>query len=150
MSVTRNDTFKRWDCGFRHPKCFFKRFKQRMRCSIFCNSYLSGAGQQQCWVQRCTCNEGYWQLSRWNNGGTMKDRAPWILKKRKKMEQWWTKYLGSSELSASFFVTCRTRLASLQHNLIFQLYLSSPDGEFIFSSAVWLLWKFQLHILSLF
>ena len=47
MSVTRNDTFKRWDGGFRQVK-FFYRFKQRMRCSIFCNSYLSGAGQQQC------------------------------------------------------------------------------------------------------
>ena len=63
---------------------FFYRFKQRMRCSIFCNSYLSGAGQQQCWVQRCTCNEGYRQLSRWKNDGTMMDWAPWILKKIKK------------------------------------------------------------------
>ena len=30
-------------------------------------------------------------------------------------DHWWSKHLGSSELSASFFVTCNTLLASLQY-----------------------------------
>ena len=61
-------------------------------------------------------------------------------------DHWWSKHLGSSELSASFFVTCNTLLASLQY-VFWCLGLKIQNAKylllFVFVFDV-LDWKFKM------